>query len=170
MKEFFSWFPSYNRGKLETVAKLFWQLVISWFTLGILCNMSLLNLDEKEKITKKVRNIPWLGSAKKRKTKPFITVNHTIPDWVTTFLAAICLTAISEIWEPKLCKVVKAKPLDDWELRVDPYLWLRVWLSADGIRRRTEVEPKPVSVISALTLPTSAGTAYYVRLSFLYQL
>jgi hypothetical protein len=114
MEEFLSWFPSYNRGRLETVAKLFWQLVMSWSTLGILCSMSLLDLDEKEKILKKVRNIPWLGSVKKRKTKPIITVNHTIPDWVTTVLAAIHLTAFPEIWELTLCKVVKAKPLDDW--------------------------------------------------------
>jgi hypothetical protein len=110
MEEFLSWCPSYNRGKLETVTKLFWQLAVSWFTLKILYSMSLLNLDEKGKITKKVRNIPWLGSAKKR---PFITVNHTIPDWLTTFLAAIRLTAILNIWEPTLCKVVKAKPLND---------------------------------------------------------
>jgi hypothetical protein len=114
MEEFLSWFPSYNRGRLGTITKLFWQLVMSWFTPGILYSMSLLNLDEKGRITKKVRNIPWLGSAKKRKTKPIITVNHTIPDWVTTVLAAIHLTAIPKIWEPMLCKVVKAKPLDDW--------------------------------------------------------
>jgi hypothetical protein len=70
MEEFLSWSPSYNRGRLETITRLFWQLVMSWFTLGILYSMSLLDLDKKEKILKKVRNIPWLGSV----------LNQTIPD------------------------------------------------------------------------------------------
>jgi len=123
MEDFLSWFPGNYITITETGTKLFWAVVLNWFADRVLHVVLSLNLDKKEKITRKVNNISWLTSARNRRGKTLrakkmelIRTNHKITDWAITFLRATHLIAgLTQNWQPRLCMLQSDEYLLDDE-------------------------------------------------------
>ncbi|KAH8079756.1 hypothetical protein HD553DRAFT_318488 [Filobasidium floriforme] len=120
MADFLAWFPLYGIVQTETVTKVFWHMLTSWFTTGLLYNTTSIDLDEKRKHHPLVQGETAVlrdqkeGKGKgKIRTTALIPFNHNLPDWVVSYFATGYEPGE---WVARISMVVEAKRAKDWDI------------------------------------------------------